>query len=298
MFLINGRSYDIWSHSLSQIDVRDECVINSHIFNREQKETEMKIWYQSGLSFERFPAYRKYLQEHVEAAADPGVQIEFHGTTKGGTGVEYRFTEYFFAREIIENALKAGQQGFDAFTLGTTNEAGLFQAREVLNIPVIGITESSMLVACMMGRNFALITPNEKMIPHYEEAVRIYGLKDRLASIQSMNFQIPELGKVFEDPAAQKKQQQEFMAGAQKTIDSGAEVIIPMGGIAGLFLAKSGLHKVGDVPVLDTISIVVQMTQMMVKLNKITGTFISRRLSFKSPADDILKELKKDYGIK
>ena len=126
----------------------------------------MKIWYQSGLSFERFRSYEKYLDEHVRAAADSGVEIEIHGTTRGGTGVEYRFTEYYFSREIIENALKAEEQGFDAFTIGTTNDAGLYQAREVLNIPVIGITESSILTACMMGRNFALITPREKMIPH------------------------------------------------------------------------------------------------------------------------------------
>ena len=257
----------------------------------------MKIWYQSGLSFERFPAYKKYLQEHVEAAADPETQIEIHGTTRGGTGVEYRFTEYFFAREIIENSLKAEQQGFDAFTIGTTNDAGLYQAREVLNIPVIGITEASMQVACLMGRNFSLITPNEKMIPSFEEKVRAYGFKERLVSIQSMDFRIPELGKVFEDMMLQKKQLQEFTEGAKKTIEAGAEVIIPIGGIASLFLAKSRLRQIEGVPVLDTISIAVKMTEMLVRLKEITGTFISRRLSFKSPPPDILKELRKDYEI-
>ena len=49
--------------------------------------------------------------------------------------------------------------------------------------------------------------------------------------------------------------------------------------------------------VLDTISIAVKMTEMVVKLGKITGTFVSRRLSFASPPQDILKELRKDYGV-
>ncbi len=257
----------------------------------------MKIWYQSGLSFERFKSYQKYLREYLQVVADPGVQIELHGTTKGGTGIEYRFAEYFFTREILENSLKAEQQGFDAFTIGTTNDAGLYQAREVLNIPVIGITEASLLVACMMGRNFSLITPNEKMIPRFEEMVRTYGLGDRLACIEYMDFKIPELGMVFEDPLLQKKQLQEFTEGAKKTIKAGAEVIIPIGGIASLFLAKSGLRQINGVPVLDTVSVAVKMTEMLVRLGEITGTFVSRRLSFASPPEDILKELFKDYGI-
>ena len=257
----------------------------------------MKIWYQSGLSFERFPAYQKYLDEHVKAAADPGTQIEIHGTSRGGTGVEYRFTEYFFAREIVENALRAEQQGFDAFTIGTTNDAGLYQAREVLSIPVIGITEASLHVACLMGRNFSLITPNEKMIPSFEEKVRTYGLRERLVSIRNMDFKIPELGKVFEDPLLQKKQLQEFTEGAKRTIEDGAEVIIPIGGIASLFLAKSGLRQIEGVPVLDTTSVAVKMTEMLVGLKEVTGTFVSRRLSFASPPPDILKQLLKDYRI-
>mgnify|MGYP001614125905 CR=1 FL=1 len=257
----------------------------------------MKIWYQSGLSLERFTAYARYLREHLDAAADPGTQIEIRGTTRGGTGVEFRFAEMLFTRDIVENGFKAEQQGFDAFTIGSTNDAGLFQAREVLGIPVVGITEASLLVACMMGRNFSLVTPSERMIPRFHELVRRYGLEDRLAGIESMDFKIPELGLVFETPELQQKQLREFTEGARKTIAARSEVIVPMGGIASLFLARSGLREIDGVPVLDTISIAVKMTEMMVKLGKITGTFASRRLSFASPPHAILEELCRSYGI-
>jgi allantoin racemase len=258
----------------------------------------MKIWYQSGLSFERFRSYEKYLGEHVMAVtAGRGVDVHINGTVKGGTGVEFRFTEYFFAREMIENAIRAEEQGFDAYVVGTTNDAGLFPSREVLNIPVIGITEASMHVACLMGRNFALITPNEKMIPHFEELTDRYGLKDRLAGIQHMEFNIPELGRVFEDAALQQKQLAQFTAGARKVIEAGAEVIVPIGGIAGLFLARSGLRNVDGVPVIDTVAVAVKMAEMMVGLNQITGTFVSRRLSFARPPEDVLRRVSEDYGV-
>jgi allantoin racemase len=257
----------------------------------------LKIWYQSGLPFDRFQAYEKHLREHIKAAADTGVDVHVNGTTRGGTGVEYRFTEYFFAREMIENALRAEQQGFDAYIIGTTNDAGLFPAREALNIPVIGITEASMHIACLMGRNFALVTPNEKMIPHFEEMATRYGLRDRLACIQYTEFKIPELGRVFEEAALQQKQLAEFRAGTQKAIQAGAEVIIPIGGIAGLFLAKSGLRSIEGVPIIDTISVAVNMAEMMVRLNRVTGTFVSRRLSFARPPEEILRQVSDDYGV-
>jgi len=258
----------------------------------------MKIWYQSGLSFERFGAYEKQLKEHIKSAADPGTEVHTNGTTKGGTAVEYRFTEYFFAREMIENGLRAEQQGFDAYVIGTTNDAGLLQSREVLNIPVIGITEAAVHMACMMGRNFALVTPNEKMIPHFEELVRSYGLKNRLVGIQYTDFKIPELGRIFEDLMMQQRQLTQFRESARKAIHAGAEVIIPIGGIAGLFLARSHIHEIDGVPVLDTISISVKMAEMMAKLKTITRTFVSRRLSFAGPPDDVFKQICADYDIK
>ena len=256
----------------------------------------MRIWYQSGLSFQRFPTYERFLREHLKSA-DPGTAVYVNGTSRGGTGVEYRFTEYFFAREMIENGLKAEQQGFDAYVIGTTNEAGLTECREVLNIPVIGMIEASVHVACVMGRNFALITPNEKMIPHFEEQIARYGLKERLAGIQYMSFAIPDLGKIFDDIALARKQQAQFTEGASKLIAAGAEVIVPIGGIAGLFLARSGLHEIDGVPVIDTISVALKTAEMMVKLKAITGTFVSRRLAYARPPDQILQQVCRDYGI-
>jgi Asp/Glu/hydantoin racemase len=149
----------------------------------------------------------------------------------------------------------------------------------------------------MMGRNFSLITPNEKMIPHFEELAAKYGLRDRLAGVSCMDFKIPELGMIFDNSVLKNKQLKEFTAGARKTVKSGTEVIIPIGGIAGLFLARSGMNQVDGVPVIDTITTAVKMTEMMVRLGKLTGRFVSRRLSFASPPEEILKELREEYEI-
>lgn len=256
----------------------------------------MRIWYQSGLSFARFSTYERFLREHVKCA-DPGTDVYVNGTSKGGTGIEYRLTEYFFAREMIENGLKAEEQAFDAYVVGTTNEAGLTECREAVNIPVVGIVEASVHLACVMGRSFALVTPNEKMVPHFEEQVSRYGLRDRLAGIRYTQFNIPDLAKIFEDRVLAQQQVEQFKEGASDLIRCGAEVIIPIGGIAGLFLARYGLREIEGVPVLDTIAIAVKAAEMMAKLKEITGTFVSRRLTYARPSDEVLRQIRKDYDV-
>jgi allantoin racemase len=258
----------------------------------------MKIWYQSMTSFERFKSYQKFLQEYVKSVADPGVQIEAHGTTKGVTGGEYRFMEFLFTQDILENGFKAEQEGFDAFTIGCALDSGLFQAREVLNIPVVGILETALLVACMMGSNFCLITPNEKMIPRIEEIVNKYRLRKRLSSIEYMDFKIPDLDRALEDSVIKEREIVQFTDRARKAIEAGSEVIVPVGAMVSLFLAKCGIYQIDGVPVLDAISTVVKMTEMVVKLSKITGTFVSRRLSFAAPPKEILQEVRSEYGMK
>ena len=66
------------------------------------------------------------------------------------------------------------------------------EAREILDVPVVGFLETTAHWACMMGRKFSLITPNPKFALSFEQKLVQYGLMQRLASIEAMN--IPNLG--------------------------------------------------------------------------------------------------------
>ncbi len=62
-------------------------------------------------------------------------------------------------------------------------------------------------------------------------------------------------------------------------------------------MAKSEVRQINGVTVLDTISAVIKMAEMVVKLSKITCTFVSGQLSFAAPREAILQEIISDYGI-
>ena len=51
----------------------------------------MRIWVQVFSSRERNPNFHGALEEHLRSVVDPGVEIEVHGTRKGGLGEQFRF---------------------------------------------------------------------------------------------------------------------------------------------------------------------------------------------------------------
>lgn len=256
----------------------------------------MKIWYQGLMSPQRKPTFYRMLNEYARKVADPGTEVEFHGLSTGGVGDHYRFIELMDTRPLLENALRAERDGFDAFAIGNTLDAGLYEAREVVNIPVLGILETALLVTSMMGRNFALIAPGPKFVPKWEELVARYGFKDRMACIAHMEFTPQGL-----EPILEPEYRQTFLdiwhKAAKQALDAGAEVLIPVGGAVVMFMGQNQIREIDNVPVFDSIAAVIKMTELMVKLRQITGTFISRKLMYAPPPREMLEQVLKSYGI-
>jgi hypothetical protein len=50
----------------------------------------MRIWVQVFSSRERNPVFHEALEQHLRSVIDPGVEIDVHGTRKGGLGEQFR----------------------------------------------------------------------------------------------------------------------------------------------------------------------------------------------------------------
>ncbi len=257
----------------------------------------MRIWYQSFASFDRLGGYASALREFLESFASPEVKFEVHGLERGGLGDQYRTFECFDTAEVIRNARRAEREGFDAVAIGNILDPGLREAREVVDIPVLGLCEASLFLACLMGRNFSLVTVNERFIPRIEENVQRYGLRERLCGIDTMGMEVEELDKAYRDPAWRERVVERFAGGVRRLLTGGAEVVIPAGGVAMLFLARAGVHMIEGVPILNGIVALVHVAEMAVRFRKTTGIFASRRLMYRGPDPELLAEARRVYNF-
>ena len=147
----------------------------------------MKLWYQSLTRADAWPGYNRALRALLDRIKDPQTEIEVHGIAKrGGIGDQYRYLEFIEAQEVLENVARAAREGFDAFLIGNIGDPGIREAREIADIPVLGLCETSIHVAAMMGGNFALVAGNEKHATRIVENVGRYGLREKLHAVRTM----------------------------------------------------------------------------------------------------------------
>jgi allantoin racemase len=260
----------------------------------------MKIWYQSLTHKSLFGAYQEVLASIVNEVKDPGTQIDIHSIKEtGGLGKQFHYLEYLQTAEVLENVEKAVEQGYDAFVIGHFTDSGLQEAREIASIPVLGLGESSMLMACMMGKRFSLVGINQKSLGYIEEKIRAYGLEQRLASMTTMKLPGPSvLEEALANPQARKDILASFDQAAHICEQNGGEVIIAAGGVAMAVLATAGIHATSrGASVLNGIAAVVKASEMAVRMNHLMdGCFTSKSLSYAAPLPGEMEQIRQYYG--
>ena len=175
----------------------------------------------------------------------------------------------------VAGALKAQKQGFDAYAMCTMPNPMIREIRTVVDIPVTGYGESAAFVACQLGQRFGVMTFIEQLVPLYTERFRSYGLGERLAGVQWTGFGFRDVLAGYADPGPLIER---FQEAARKTIrTTGADVLIGGSMPLSVLLARHGVSRVDNVPVVDGLAATIKMAEMMVDLKKNSGLTVSRQ---------------------
>lgn len=260
----------------------------------------MKLWYQSLTLADAWPGYNAALRGLLDQVKAPGTTIEVHGIRKrGGIGDQYRYLAFIEAQEVLENVERATREGYDAFLIGNIGDPGLREAREITDMPVLGLCENSIHVAAMMGANFALVMGSDKHGTRITENVTLYGQRANLHSVRAMSVaRLVDLDTGFTDEKAGTALVEEFVAAATSAAAAGAEVVIPAVGVLMALLAQRGIHTVnGNVPVLNGVLALVKMAECVVAMRGLMGgQWTSRRATYARPPAAQIDELRRAYG--
>jgi len=204
-------------------------------------------------------------------------------------------------REIVEEIVKAERDGFDAAVVAVGDDTGVKEARSVVSFPVVGPGESSMLLACQLGRKFGAIVanlPGTNIIATIEDQIRLHGLEDRVIA-DGVRYDV----HAFVDTWEKGMQNPEFAAegvveGGKQMVSDGADVVVVLCCGIGPFCTAAGLSKFEVdgryIPVLDAPLIGVKTAEMAVDLVKGIGLpFTSAAL----PSRDDLERVRPLFGL-
>jgi allantoin racemase len=160
----------------------------------------------------------------------------------------------------------------DAVVLAGFGNVGVYALKEVLEVPVCSISESSMAMACLLGHRFSTLTMLEQFIPYQQDLVRLYGFEAKCASVRAININV-------EEAATDRDRTLRELTGQVKKIvsEDQAEVIILA--CAGLCDYDRELTEASGVPVIDPVVAAVKTAESFVAM----GLSHSKVRKFHSP---------------
>lgn len=249
----------------------------------------MRIWFQSYVDRENGGHYWEGLQAHLAAVARPGTEIDLHGITPFDS-YAHPLVEWRCAREMICNAIRAEREGYDAFVIGHFQDAGLYEARAAVDIPVVALGETSMLHACQLGQKTGIVTINRRFIPWFHHQIGKYGLRERITDVYAMDFEPGQVIGAFGSDARRDEVARLFREQALPMIAQGTDVLIPGGGIPMLLFSQIHGHRIEGLPVLNGIPVAVKAAETAVELKRDCGLSVSRTSDFVQPPREVLDE--------
>lgn len=230
---------------------------------------------------EMWPIMNKYLQRI--AREDTELTVSY--LKRSSFYVASSYAEMLNNIEIVDAVIEAEKAGADAVIIGCAGDPALRQAREVVDIPVIGLLESSMHLAATLGHRFAIVPPWKSLMPQVQELVKHYSLQDLAISGAGRGFQLDGENFAEQLTCPGKRVIPDFEVAARECIEAGAEVIIPACAYMGPGMIMAGYTRVADtdVPILDITSVGVKMAEMMAELRGLTGLSTSKQGFYRLP---------------
>lgn len=203
------------------------------------------------------------IEERARSAARADTEIIGLTPTLGAESVEGNFESYLAAVAVMD-AVTSHPDEFDAVIQAGFGEHGREGLQELLEVPVIDITEAAGHVAALIGRTFSVVTTLDRTVPLIEDRLRLAGLADRCASVRSSGLSVLELEQDTERTVRAVAKEAEIAVGTDR-----AEVIcLGCGGMAGL---EDAVRTSTGTPVVDGLRSAVKLAEGLVDLGLSTS---------------------------
>jgi allantoin racemase len=217
--------------------------------------------------------------EYVRAIArhDTHVDVHFVQDSAGEAFSPWlRYPRALLAVEMVERVRQAERDGYDAAFPGMCfGEFFLEEARQAVTMPVVGAAESSMSVAQLLGRKFAVVTTFQRFERPIDDRLRAHRWESRAISNRPVRSYTPELSKQLIESYLGRPEQmiEEFDQHAQECVREGADVVICGCNPLGAALSKAGYKEVigTGVPVVTALSSMIKQAEMLVDLKRSIG---------------------------
>ena len=190
-------------------------------------------------------------------AALPGADIVGLTNDKGPPAIQGREDGDAAIPGLLSLIPQAQAQGADALVIACFDDTGLEEARAAASCPVLGIGQSSYVMAHLLGMRFSVITSLAVSIPVIENNVRDGGFAGHCASVRASGLPVLTIERA--EPTTIARIAEEIELAIRH--DGGRCVVL---GCAGMAPLRETLAARTGVPIIDGVAAAATLAQAVV----------------------------------
>ncbi|GGX54489.1 aspartate/glutamate racemase family protein [Streptomyces minutiscleroticus] len=218
----------------------------------------------------------------ARAAAGPGTTVTGLTPAWGPESAEGWLDSHLSAAAVLDT-LRTYEGPYDAVVMAGFGEHGREGARELVDVPVVDITEAAAHLACLLGRRYGVVTTLDRSRGQIEDSLRTAGVDRNCAAVVGTGLHVLDVD-------ASLRTEEAFVAAAERACAAGAEVLVL--GCAGMTGLRRAVADRLGLPVVDGVAAAVKLAESLVGLGLTTSRAggyakpLPKRRSWGAPADD------------
>lgn len=190
----------------------------------------------------------------ARAVAAPGTEIVACTSFSGPAAIQGREDGIAALPGLFAEIENSREDDFDAIVIACFDDTGLYEARRLTNVPVIGIGEAAFHMAMFVADRFSIVTTLAVSLPVIAENLERYRLEGRCAGLRASDVPVLELERPGSD--ARRRISAEI---SRAIIEDGADAIVL--GCAGMADLAVELSREHDLPVVDGVAAAVKTAE-------------------------------------
>lgn len=196
---------------------------------------------------------------YVSRFLEPSTEVVVKNIDGAPPAIECEYDKALAEHLVVEEVIRAEKEGFNAVVINCFDDPGLRASREVVDIPVFGIGETSLYYALILGDSIAIISTGRNSLTLYRRKVRELGIENRVVYVSGIEVPVLKL-RTDEETVVNM-----LINEIDKAVNEfGAEVVVL--GCGGFIGFADTLSKRCGVPVVDPTIVTVKIAEATVRI--------------------------------
>lgn len=214
------------------------------------------------------------IREKLTPNLSTNTKLDIITYSNGPKDLEY----YYYEHLAIDLMLKDQERlnSYDAISIACFYDPGIRELREILDIPVIGIAQASVILAQIYGHRSSIIVSREKNLPKMKDNMLLYGFENKISVWQSLNMTVQELNNI---------DRKKLLSSTEKLVKESIElyntevIILGCGALSGL---EDELHRKFKLPIINPIVAGIKIAETLGSLRNTANLTTSKLFDYEN----------------